>query len=104
MATEMTKQVGYEKKSGPALGLLTAVFIPPYIGSHAFLTGSANVAFMLGVIGLSFSWVGLSLHDVGLAYPLLVGTYIFCMVFCRPKEKLNLPRATSPTSTRNWER
>ena len=91
MATEMTKQVGYEKKSGPALGLLTAVFIPPYIGSHAFLTGSANVAFMLGVIGLSFSWVGyLSMTWVWLIL-LLVGTYIFCMVFCRPKEKLNLP-------------
>ena len=91
MATEMTKQVGYEKRSKPALGLLTAVFMPPYIGSHAFLTGSANVAFMLGVVGLSFSWVGyLSLTWVWLIL-LLLGTYIFCMTYCRPKEKLNLP-------------
>lgn len=91
MATEMTKQVGYEKKSKPALGLLTAVFMPPYIGSHAFLTGSVNVAFMLGVIGMSFSWLGyLSLTWVWLIL-LLIGTYVFCMIFCRPKEKLDLP-------------
>lgn len=91
MATEMTKQVGYEKKSRPALGLLTAVFMPPYIGSHAFLTGSVNVAFMLGVVGLSFSWLGyLSMTWVWLIL-LLIGTFIFCMTFCKPKEKLDLP-------------
>lgn len=91
MATEMTKQVGYEKKSKPALGLLTAVFMPPYIGSHAFLTGSVNVAFMLGVVGLSFSWLGyLSMTWVWLIL-LLAGTFVFCMTFCKPKEKLDLP-------------
>ncbi len=91
VATEMTQQVGYEKRSKAALGHLTAVFIPPYIGSHAFLTGSVNVAYMLGVIGLSFSWLGyLSMTWLWLVI-LLVGTFIFCMTYCKPAEKLNIP-------------
>ncbi len=91
LATEMTQQVGYEKRSKPALGLLTAVFIPPYIGSHAFLTGSVNVAYMLGVVGLSFAWVDyLSMTWLWLII-LLVGTFLFCMTYCKPAQKLELP-------------
>ena len=91
LATEMTQQVGYEKRSKPALGLLTAVFIPPYIGSHAFLTGSVNVAYMLGVVGLSFAWVDyLSMTWLWLII-LLVDTFLFCMTYCKPAQKLELP-------------
>jgi DASS family divalent anion:Na+ symporter len=91
IATEMTKVVGYEKKSKAALGLFTGTFMPPYIGSHAFLTGNANVAFMIGIMGLSFSWIGwLQLTWVWLII-ILLGTYIFCMTYCKPKEKLELP-------------
>lgn len=91
LATEMTQQVGYEKRSKPALGLLTAVFIPPYIGSHAFLTGSVNVAYMLGVVGLSFAWVDyLSMTWLWLVL-LLVLTFVYCMTYCKPGQKLDLP-------------
>lgn len=91
MATEMTKEVGYEKKSKPALGLFTACFMPPYVGSHAFLTGNANVPFMIGIMGLSFSWIGWFQLTWLWLIVVLIGTYIFCMTYCKPKEKLDLP-------------
>lgn len=91
LATEMTKVVGYEKRSRPALGLFTATFMPAYVGSHAFLTGNANTLFMIGIMGLSFSWIGwFSLTWLWLVI-LLIGVFIWCMTYCKPKEHLDLP-------------
>ncbi|MEG0072546.1 MAG: SLC13 family permease, partial [Raoultibacter sp.] len=91
MATEMTKEVGYEKRSKPALGLFSATFMPPYIGSHAFLTGNANVPFMIGIMGVTFSWTGWFEMTWVWLILILLGTFIFCMTYCKPKEKLDLP-------------
>lgn len=91
MATAMTEQVGYKPHSKAALGLFTATFLPSYMGSYAFLTGTVNVAFFLGVLKLQFTWIGwLSVTFVWLIV-LLIGTYVFCMTYCKPKEKLDLP-------------
>ncbi|MEG0026838.1 MAG: SLC13 family permease [Raoultibacter sp.] len=92
MATAMTEQVGYEPRSKPALGLFTAAFMPSYIGCYAFLTGTANVAFLVGVLKLDFSWIGwLSATFIWLII-LLVGTFIYCMTYCKPAKKLDLPK------------
>lgn len=91
MATAMTEQVGYKPRSKPALGLFTAAFLPSYMGSYAFLTGTVNVAFFLGVLHLEFTWIGwLSVTFVWLII-LLIGTYLYCMTYCKPEEKLDLP-------------
>lgn len=91
IATEMTKAVGYEKKSKPALGLFTAAFIPPYIGSHAFLTGNANVAYMVGLMGITFTWIGYFQLAALWLVILLVLTFVYCMTYCKPSEKIDLP-------------
>ena len=101
-ATSTSEEVGIEPRSKGALGLFTACYFPAYLGGNAFLTGSVYASVICGFItsyaeslgaqGATFtfgSWfVAASIWFV----VLLVGTYIFCAIVCRPKEKVEFSK------------
>ncbi|MEF9879289.1 MAG: SLC13 family permease [Clostridia bacterium] len=93
MATAMTEVCGYEKKSRGAIGHLSAIFMPSYLGSYTFLTGSTNVAYMIGIMGLSFSYFEwLQLTGLWLVI-LLIVCFVYCMKFTNPRksEQIDVP-------------
>lgn len=91
LTTDMTEQVGYKEHSKPALGLFSAMFMPASIGSNAFVTGSAYAIFMMGVMGMSFSFGEWFSMAAVWWVCIILGTFIWCMTYCKPKEKLDLP-------------
>lgn len=87
LATSITEQVGLKERSRGALGLLAAAYMTTYIVGNAFLSGSANVGVMMGFMKLKepISWAGWFAASSIWFLVLVVGTYLFCTTYCKPK-------------------
>ncbi|HIS96720.1 MAG TPA: anion permease [Candidatus Scatomorpha pullistercoris] len=92
LATETTAQLGLKERSKGALGLFSATYITAQIGGNAFITGSAHVALMLSLISDN-TWDVLSWLKATALWlvVIVVGTYIFSAMVCKPKEKVEFP-------------
>ncbi len=88
LATKVSEQAGLKERSRAAVGLLTATFMMTYIVGNAFLSGSANVGIMMGLMKLKepMSWTGWFAASSVWFLVLVVGTYLFCVTYCKPKE------------------
>lgn len=101
-ATSTTEEMGIKPKSKGALGLFSACYLPAYLGGNAFLTGSVYASVIcgfittyadtLGAAGATFSWTSWFAAACIWFIVLLVGTFIFCAIFCRPKEKVEFSK------------
>ena len=101
-ATSTTEEMGIKPRSKGALGLFTACYLPAYLGGNAFLTGSVYVSVIcgfitsyaaaLGVEGASFNFVSWLVAASVWFVVLLAGTFLFCVVLCRPAEKVEFSR------------
>ncbi len=92
VATEVTELVGFKERSKPALGLFSAVYLPSMIGSNAFLSGSIYVSIMLGFItDMTFNMVSWFVATCLWFVVILVGTWIWCVTYCKPDEEVELP-------------
>ena len=101
-ATSTTEAMKIEPRSKGALGLFSACYMPAYLGGNAFITGSVyasvicgfvtSYAESLGAEGATFnfgSWfIAASIWFV----VLLVGTYIFSAIICRPSQKIEFSK------------
>lgn len=102
-ATSTTEEMKIKPRSKGALGLFTACYLPAYLGGNAFLTGSVYVSVMcgfvtsyaqaLGMEGTSFSFVSWFVAASIWFICLLVGTFVFCAIFCRPSEKVEFSKS-----------
>ena len=82
--------VGVEPNSKAARGLWFANFMGTYILGIAFMSGSAFVALMIGFMqGLVFTWGSWFKCTVVWYLVLIVLTYIYCAILCKPKEALS---------------
>lgn len=88
---QVCEAVGAPPNSKAARGLWFANFMGTYILGIAFMSGSAFVALMIGFMGdtVSFTWGGWAQCTIVWYLVLIVMTYIYCAVFCKPKEKLS---------------
>lgn len=92
VATEVTSQVGFKERSKPALGLFSAVYLPSMIGCNAFLSGSVYVSIMLGFItDMTFNMASWFVATCLWFVVILVGTWLWCVIYCKPDEKVELP-------------
>lgn len=97
-ATSTTEEMKMKPRSKGALGLFTACYLPAYLGGNAFLTGSVYVSVMcgfvtsyaasLGMDGTAFNFVSWLIATSVWFVVLLIGTFVFCAVLCRPAEKV----------------
>lgn len=86
IATGVTESCGLKERSRGALGILIATFIPAYYFGNVFISGSANVGAMMGFMkGVKLDYVGWMTASSVWGITLLIGTYIFCMTYCKPK-------------------
>ena len=93
-AASVAKANNIEKGSKAAAGLFCAFFLPAAIHTMAFLTGSAMTFVLIGMMGegYSFSWFGWFICcSVWFAVNLVL-TFLFILVYYRPKEKLNISK------------
>lgn len=88
LTSKVTEQAGLKERSRAAVGLFTATFMMTYIVGNAFLSGSANVGIMMGFMKLAkpLSWTGWFAACSIWFIMLVVGTYLFCVIYCKPKE------------------
>lgn len=101
-ATSTTEEMNMKPRSKGALGLFTACYLPAYLGGNAFLTGSVYVSVMCGFItsyavslgmeGTSFNFMSWLIAASIWFVVLLVGTFIFCAIICRPAEKVEFSK------------
>lgn len=101
-ATSTTEEMKIKPRSKEALGLFSACYLPAYIGGNAFLTGSVyasvicgfvtSYAQSLGADGAEFTFGSWFLAASIWFLVLLVGTYIFCAIVCKPKEKVEFSK------------
>lgn len=86
IATSLTESCGLKERSRGALGILIASFIPAYYFGNCFISGSANVGIMMGFMSdVKLDYIGWLSATAVWGITLLIGTYIFCMTFCKPK-------------------
>ena len=93
-ATSTTEEMKIEPKSKSALGLFAACYLPAYLGGNAFISGSVYVSVMCGFIssyaeslgaeGATFSFVSWFVATCIWLAVLLVGTFIYCAIICKP--------------------
>lgn len=90
--TAITEQLGLKERGKGALGLFSASYMTIMLGSNAFLSGSLYVAIMLGFLsGQTFTLVSwLTATSVWLVV-VLIGTYIYCMTYCKPEQDISFP-------------
>ncbi len=89
MTAQVSEVIGVKPKSKQALGIWFANFACTYTLGNAFLSGSAFVALMIGFMGTPFTW-GEWFRATWLWYVILVVLiYLFCTVYCRPKEEVS---------------
>lgn len=90
--TAITEQFGLKERSKGALGLFSATYMTIMLGSNVFLSGSLYVAIMLGFLKeQNFTYVSwLVATSVWLAV-VLIGTYIYCITYCKPKQDISFP-------------
>ena len=92
VATAATEQMGLKERSRGALGLFSATYLTIMQGGNVFTSGSVYVAFMLGFLtNMSFSLVSWFVATCVWFAVILVGTFLFAMTYCKPKEKIDLP-------------
>ena len=90
VGNQLTETLGLEDNSRGAMGLYAAVFLPSYIGSSAFTSGSAIIAALIGMMGADgagFDMLTWFKATCVWYVVLLIGTYLFAGVFCRPKNQ-----------------
>lgn len=102
-ATSTTEEMKIKPRSKGALGLFTACYLPAYLGGNAFITGSVYVSVMCGFItsyatslgaeGAEFNFVSWFIAALIWFAVLLIGTFIFCAIFCRPSEKVEFSKS-----------
>ena len=86
IATSLTESFGLKERSRGALGIFIAAYIPAYFFGHCFISGSANVGIMMGFMpGETLDYMTWLAATIVWGVTLLIGTYIFCMTFCKPK-------------------
>ena len=101
-ATSTTEEMKMKPRSKGALGLFAACYLPAYLGGNAFFTGSVYVSVICGFItsyatslnaeGATFDFVSWFVASSIWFVILLVGTYIFCAIVCRPAEKVEFSK------------
>lgn len=101
-ATSTTEEMDIKPRSKGALGLFTACYLPAYLGGNAFLTGSVYVSVIcgfitsyaaaLGVEGVDFNFVSWLVAASVWFVILLIGTFVFCAILCRPAEKVEFSK------------
>jgi DASS family divalent anion:Na+ symporter len=85
---QVCEAVGVEPNSKAARGLWFANFMGTYILGMAFMSGSAFVGLMLGFMqGLTFTWGEWLKCTIVWYIVLIVLTYLYCTILCRPKEE-----------------
>ena len=93
VSNAITDQLGIQPRSNEALGLFTACHMPTYICGNAFTSGSVYVAMMLGFItDRSFDMVSWFIATSIWFLVIMVATYFFCAIYCKPKEKLEISK------------
>ena len=81
--------IGVEPNTKGARGIWFANFMGTYILGIAFMSGSAFVALMIGFMqGLTFTWGSWVKCTILWYVILIVLTYFYCTIICRPKESL----------------
>ena len=86
VATTVSEQAGLQPGGRAALGLFSATFFTSYIAGSAFLSGSGYPAFLLGLMpGVKMAWMDWFVASSVWFLFILLGTYIFCMTYCKPK-------------------
>ncbi|MDR0434404.1 MAG: anion permease [Gracilibacteraceae bacterium] len=89
LATQVTEQAEIKERSRAALGLFTATFMCTYIIGNVFLSGSGNPAIIMGFFSeeakAGFNWVSWFLAGSIWFVVCVVGTYLFCVTYCKPK-------------------
>lgn len=86
---QVCEAVGAEPNSQSGRGLWFANFMGTYILGIAFMSGSAFVALMIGFMqGLAFTWGSWLKCTIVWYLVLIVLTYLYCTIICKPKEKL----------------
>ncbi len=86
---QVCEAVGAEPNSKAARGLWFANFMGTYVLGIAFMSGSAFVALMIGFMqGLTFTWGSWLKGTIVWYIVMIVLTYVYCAVLCKPKEKL----------------
>jgi DASS family divalent anion:Na+ symporter len=101
-ATSTSEEMKVKPQSKPALGLFGACYLPAYIGGNAFLTGSVYASVICGFItsyaeslgadGATFTFGSWFAAAAIWFIILLVGTYLYCAIICKPKEKMEFSR------------
>jgi len=95
LAVNMTERYGYEKSSKGATGIFSGLYISAGIFGHAFLTGAAAVAVMIGFMQhgmtefnflswLSGTWIWLIV--------MFIGSYIFIITYYNPKSEQSVKK------------
>ncbi|MGI5990157.1 MAG: SLC13 family permease [Lachnospiraceae bacterium] len=97
-ATSSTEEMKIKPRSKPALGLFSACYFPAYIGGNAFLTGSVYASVICGFItsyaeslgadGAEFTFGSWFVAASVWFIVLLIGTFIFSAIICKPEEKV----------------
>ncbi len=101
-ATSTTEEMKMEPRSKGALGLFSACYLPAYLGGNAFLSGSVYASVICGFVteyakglgaeGATFSWGSWFAAACIWFVVLLIGTYIWCAIICRPKGKVEFSK------------
>ncbi len=93
-AAAVAKANNIKKGSKAAAGLFCAFFVPAAVHTMAFLTGSAMTFVLIGMMGdgYSFSWTEWFVCSSVWFLVNLVLTFVFILVYYRPKEKLNISK------------
>jgi len=89
MSCSVSRASGYADHSKPAAGLFTASFVPIYIGSLAFMSGTPTVYMLLGYIGdhaAKFTWVFWAGACILWFVIILVLFYFFITRYYKPAE------------------
>lgn len=93
VATEITAQVGLKERGKGALGLFTACHMPTFVCGNAFLSGSVYVAVMIGFItDQTFTLVSWFIATCVWFGIIMVATYFYCVIACKPEEKINISK------------
>jgi len=88
LALNMSERYGYKKSSKGAIGIFGGLYISAGIFGHAFLTGAAAVAIMIGFMnhGITtfnfFTWLSGTFVWLSIMF---IGSYLFIIMYYNPK-------------------
>lgn len=95
IATNVSELAGFKEGSRPALGMFSAVFFTAYCAGNAFLTGSAYPAIILGMSSFNITWIEWFIASSVFLVVIVLGGYVFCMTYCKPRKGEELERIDS---------